>query len=294
MTQSTRAFFTASLVALPAAALLYLLALLGAPGAWPAMVHLTIFGSITGMIFAVNYQTMPVFSGRDFPFPRLIWLHWAAWLLGVALASAGLLARWDVAALLGIALELAAALIFGANTVLLFARGVPRPTPPLAPPIPGQPAVDKVGTRATKGAGISLILALLLLLANQIGWIDSVWVLPAEHLATLGWIMLMIVGVADHVLPRFSGRGTRGPAWAGWQLRAHYAALALLVLGLGYGWAWVFAAGGLLMTLALALFAWTVWPTLQAIRTQSTPGAIAAIAADQVAVRRQKAGRVRS
>jgi hypothetical protein len=239
----------------------------------------------------VNYHTMPVFSGRDFPLPRLIWLHWAAWFVGVALASAGPLAHWSAATRLGIALELAAALIFGANTVLLFARGVPRPTPPLAPPIPGQPAVDRVGTQATQGAGISLILALLLLLANQLGWLDGMWVLPAEHLATLGWIMLMIVGVANHVLPRFSGRGTRGPQWAGWQLRAHYAALALLVLGLGFGRAWAFAAGGLLMALALALFAWTVWPTLQAIRARPSPGAVATVAADQITVRRQKAGR---
>jgi hypothetical protein len=291
MTRSTRAFFTAGLVALPAAALLYLLALLGAPGAWPAMVHLTIFGWITGMIFAVNYHTMPVFSGRDFPFPRLIWLHWATWLVGVALASAGPLVDWDAAAPLGIALELAAALIFGANTVLLFARGVPRPTRPPAPPIPEQPAVDKVGTQATRGAAISLMLALLLLLASQLGWIDGAWVLPAEHLATLGWIMFMIVGVANHVLPRFSGHGTRGARLAGWQLRGHYAALVLLVLGLGFEWAWLFAAGGLLMALALALFAWTVWPTLQAIRTRAAPGTVATIAADRVAVRRQKAGR---
>ena len=263
MTSSTRAFVIGSLIALPAAAALYLLSLLGAAAAWPAMVHLTIFGWITGMIFAVNYHTMPVFSARDFPRPRLIWAHWAAWLAGAGLATAGLLSGWSWLVALGLALELGAALLFAANTVLLFRSGVPRPTQPLPPPIAGQSLVDKVGTRATRSAGMSLPLALLLLLAQRIGWLSGAWVLPAEHLATLGWLLLMIVGVAYHVLPRFSGRGTRGPAWAGWQLRAHYAALWLMVPALGFGWGRVFAAGGLLMTLALALFAWTVWPTIR-------------------------------
>ena len=77
-----RAFLIGALFALPGAALLHLLALLGVPGAWPAMVHLTIFGWITAMIMAVNYHTLPVFSARDFPYPVLIWGHWALLVLG--------------------------------------------------------------------------------------------------------------------------------------------------------------------------------------------------------------------
>jgi hypothetical protein len=73
----------------------------------------------------------------------------------------------------------------------------------------------------------------------------------------------MIVGVAYHVLPRFTGLSTRGLPWARAQLTCHFAALILMVLALGLGWSWLFALSGLLMTLALALFAWTVWPTLK-------------------------------
>ncbi|HBY94505.1 MAG TPA: hypothetical protein DEP84_11195, partial [Chloroflexi bacterium] len=155
--------------------------------------------------------------------------------------------------------------IFVANTMLLFVRGRRRAHPALPPPIPDQPRVDRIGTQATKGAGLSLPFALLLLLAVQLGWIRGAWVLAAEHLATLGWVMLMIVGVAYHVLPRFSGRGVRGPAWARLQLLFHSAALLLMVPGLGLGWAWLFAPGGLLMTVAVGLFAWTVWPTLHVL-----------------------------
>ena len=88
-------------------------------------------------------------------------------------------------------------------------------------------------------------------------------------------IMLMIVGVAYHVLPRFSGCATRGTSWARTQLGCHLLALALIVLSLGLGWPAAFAAGGLLMALALGLFAWTIWPS---IRAQQPGGPLSHIA----------------
>jgi hypothetical protein len=268
MSSSTRAFLLIALFALLCAAVLHLLALLGVTGAWPAMVHLTIFGWISAMIMAVNYHTLPVFSARDFPYPTLIWSHWALLSIGVALASGGLLAGWGAATLAGLLLQLGGALLFVANTILLFLRGAPRPHRHPTPPIAGQQLVDRVGTGATKAAGVCLPLALLLLLAAQLGWIGGQWVLAAEHLAALGWMMLMIVGVAYHTLPRFSGLGTRGPAWARAQLLSHGGALVLIVLALGFGWSAGFALGGFLMAMALGLFAWTIWPTLRAIQSQ--------------------------
>ncbi len=284
MTRSARAFLISGLIALPGAALLSLLSLQGVSGAWSAMVHLTLFGWITAMILTVNYHTMPVFSGRDFPYPSLIWAHWAVWACGIFLETIGLLIGWDAGAAAGLLLQLAAALVFVANTLLLFRRGPRRAYGPLAPPIVGQPQVDRVGTQATRGAGMSLPLALLMLLTVRLGWIGSEWVLPAEHLATLGWLMLMAVGVAYHVLPRFTGRGTRGPVWARVQLGCHFAALIMMVPSLGFGWGRAFAVGGLLMTLALGLFAWTIWPTLSVIRSQPTGAQVTTITPGQVAV----------
>ncbi|MEO7908182.1 MAG: hypothetical protein ABIV47_00900 [Roseiflexaceae bacterium] len=270
MSSSTRAFLLVALFALPCAAVLHLLALLGVLGAWPAMVHLTMFGWITAMIMAVNYHTLPVFSARDFPYPALIWGHWALSSVGVALASGGLLAGWGAGTSAGLLLQVGGALIFVGNTMLLFLRGAPRPQRHPTPPIAGQIQVDHIGAGATTAAGICLPLALLLLLAAQLGGFSGQWVLAAEHLATLGWIMLMIVGVAYHTLPRFSGCGTRGPAWVRAQLLSHGAALALIVLALGFGWSAGFALGGFLMALALGLFAWTIWPTLRTIQPQLT------------------------
>ncbi len=274
MISSTRAFLIVALFALTGAASLHLLALLSIPGAWPAMVHLTIFGWVTAIIIVVNYHTLPVFSARDFPYPVLIWIHWALLSTGVALAAGGLLTGWNAGILAGLLLQTGGALAFVANTILLFLRGAPRPHRPPVPPIAGQLLVDRAGTSATQLAGMCLPLALLLLLAAQLGWLGGEWTLAAEHLATLGWMLLMIVGVAYHVLPRFSGCGTRGPAWVRAQLLIHVAALALIVLSLGFSWTGGFALGGFLMALALGLFAWTIWPTLRVIQLQSAPIAL--------------------
>ncbi len=92
MSSGTRAFFAAGLVALAGAATLHFMVLYGLAAVWYPAIHLTIFGWITAMIVAVNYHTMPVFAARDFPYPRLIHAHCAAFSAGIVLSTAALLA----------------------------------------------------------------------------------------------------------------------------------------------------------------------------------------------------------
>ncbi len=271
MSGAARLFFGAGLVALVAAALLHLLVQAGAIGYWAAATHLTLFGWITAMILGVSYHTMPVFLGRDFPYPRLTQVHCAMLCAGVTFATVGLASYRRSLVVAGLSLQLVAALLFAANSVLLIKRGVPRPHRPPVPPIAGQVEVDRVGSHATRAAALTLPLALLLLLGVYGGGLGATWVLAAEHLVTLGWIMLMIVGVAGHVLPRFSGYGGRGPAWARAQLRVHLLALLLMVPALGRGGTALFAAGAALMALALVLFAWTIWPSIAVLRPRPQP-----------------------
>jgi hypothetical protein len=262
MQRFTRAWFAAALLLLVGAALLHTALLLGATAVWPAMVHLTLFGWISAMIVAVNYHTLPVFTGRDFPRRGPIWAQLAALALGAPLAAAGMLARLPMLIAAGLALELAATLLFALNVALLLRGARRRPAPP-APPLAGQPAVDRVGRVATSAAGLGLPAALLLLLSARAGLLPGGWWLAGEHLAALGWVTLMIVGVAYHVLPRFSGRATRGPAWARTQLGLQLAALPAVALGLGLELPALFAAGATATALALALFAWTIWPAVR-------------------------------
>jgi hypothetical protein len=259
MSHVTRAFLAITLLALLAAAGLHALALAGWMRVWPALVHLAIYGWISGMILTVNYHMLPVFSGRDYPTPWLLAAHWLTFSSGIAAATLGLLLGHRSLTLGGIGLQLSASLLFTATTVQLFRRGPPRRTPPPSV-VAGQRAIDRSATQATRRAGMCLPLSLLLLaLADRLG---PSWLLAAEHLATLGWLMLMVVGVAHHVLPRYSGRPVRGVGWSRAQLHSHTLALLLMVPALGLGWKALFAAGALLMTLALTLFAWNIWPTL--------------------------------
>jgi hypothetical protein len=271
MSGTTRAFFVVGLVALVVAALLHLLVQIGLIGLWTAVVHLTIFGWITAMILGVSYHTMPVFSGRHFPYPRLTQAHCTAFSVGIVLTTAGLLGTQDSLVIPGLALEVVAALLFVTNVVLLFKRGVLQPGGPPQPPVPGQSEVDRVGSLATRIAGLSLPCALLLLLGVYTDVLSVPWVLAAEHLATLGWIMLMIVGVAVHVLPRFSGHGSRGAAWARITVSMHLLALLVMTPALGFGWTWLFAVGATIMAGAIALFAWTIWPAIVVNKPRPLP-----------------------
>jgi hypothetical protein len=223
------------------------------------------------MIVAVNYHTMPVFAARDFPSLALIWLHWLLLAAGLAVAVAGLLLIVQALVIAGLLVELGAAALFVVNIVQLFRRGTPRDRAP-SPPIANQPQIDKLGTQATKASGICLPLALGLLLGSRMGWLGE-WALAAEHLAALGWIMLMFVGGAYHVVPRFSGTAVRGVGWARAQLACHLGGVLIMVPALGFGWGGLFALGGALTASAVGLFAWTIWPALQPIRQR--PGSIA-------------------
>lgn len=265
MSAPTRWFVLTALLALVGAALIHVLFLLGYATLWRAWTHL-LLGWITAMIYAVSYHTMPVFSGRDFPSVGLIYGHWMLLTAGVSAATVGLAQSWQPAVIVGLTLELAGSLVFVANTILLFVRGSQRAARMPLPRIAEQPRIDRLGTHATKAAGLCLPLALTLLLSTQTGWLGGAWWLAAQHLITLGWVLLMIVGVAYHMLPRLSGRAVRGPIWAAAQLGGHVVALVLIVTALGVGWSTLFALGGTLMALSLGLFAWTIWPTLARIK----------------------------
>lgn len=286
MTAAVRAWLGAGLAALLGAAVLHALTLVGAGEAWAAMVHLTLLGWITALIVAVRRHTLPVFTGRDMPAPWLAWLHLALFAPGVPLAAAGVsglgggYARGLAAA--GLALQLAGGLVFLASTALIHTRGKIRGGRPIAPPLPGLAATDRASAVGVAVATASLPLALALMLAAQLGLPGGEWWLAGEHLAALGWAVLMVVGVATRVLPRFTGRPLRGVAWTRAQLACHLAALALMVPALGLGLPRVFAAGGALMALATALFLWNAWPAV----SPGLPRAARSTAIPESAIRR--------
>ena len=88
------------------------------------------------------------------------------------------------------------------------------------------------------------------------------------HMLLLGFVTMMIFGVAYHVIPRFAGfplHSRRAATWHWWMSNA---GLALMVCGFmarAHGRAEgtpVLAVGGVLSALGAYTFAWVLWHTL--------------------------------
>lgn len=108
---------------------------------------------------------------------------------------------------------------------------------------------------AIAGSLIAFLVGSTLGLSMGVGWLTLVWRPAHAHLQNLGFVTLMIQGVAYHVLPRFNGVPFRRPRVALIQVVATIVAVAGMTAGWGLqlGAAW-FATFGSLAWLANATF----------------------------------------
>jgi cbb3-type cytochrome oxidase subunit 1 len=92
---------------------------------------------------------------------------------------------------------------------------------------------------------------------------------PAHlHMTLLGFVTMMIYGVAYHVIPRFTGFALHSRRLAGWHWWISNVGLVLMVAGflarphLGATATPVLAAGGALSALGAYAFAYGLWRTM--------------------------------
>jgi cbb3-type cytochrome oxidase subunit 1 len=100
----------------------------------------------------------------------------------------------------------------------------------------------------------------------------TVYRLAHVHMVLLGFVTMMIYGVAYHVIPRFAGSPLRNPrvALAHWWM----ANVGLAAMASGFAWrvwnptsgTWCLAAGGTLSAAGAYLFVWQIWATLDGPR----------------------------
>ena len=114
--------------------------------------------------------------------------------------------------------------------------------------------------------GVGVVLGLLMA-----GWPRAVLYRPAHmHANLLGFVSMMIFGVAYHVIPRFTGAALRSEPLAAVHLWLANGGLALMVTGWlarahGFeAWRPVLVAGGTLSALGAFLFIYNIWRTLDA------------------------------
>ncbi len=92
---------------------------------------------------------------------------------------------------------------------------------------------------------------------------------PAHvHANLLGFVSMMIFGVAYHVMPRFAGRPLSSRSMARIHLWLANAGLALMVGAWALdpftarSWAWTLRTGALLSGVGIALFVFNIWRTI--------------------------------
>ncbi|MBS0327282.1 MAG: thioredoxin family protein [Proteobacteria bacterium] len=103
---------------------------------------------------------------------------------------------------------------------------------------------------------------------------DPPWRTAALHVYGMGFVAFVVLGLGEHLLPRFTGAPIRGGASAWWQFGLVHAATLLIAAGALAGARSVEAAGGGAGLGAFALFAWRLLPVLRA-RPQTNPDAAA-------------------
>jgi cbb3-type cytochrome oxidase subunit 1 len=100
----------------------------------------------------------------------------------------------------------------------------------------------------------------------------TVYRLAHVHMVLLGFVTMMIYGVAYHVIPRFAGSPLRSRrvALVHWWM----ANIGLAGMASGFAWrvwhptsgTWLLSAGGTLSAVGAYLFVWQIWATLDGPR----------------------------
>ncbi len=118
------------------------------------------------------------------------------------------------------------------------------------------------------------------------------------HMNLLGFVTMMIFGVAYHVIPRFTGHPLHSRRLAGMQWWLANIGLALFVAGLALLPATMYATsarivvagGGLLSALAAYAFVYNMWRTIDGPSRRRTDRSETAAPAEVTALRRRVAG----
>ncbi len=119
-----------------------------------------------------------------------------------------------------------------------------------------------------KASVVWLALGVLVGIAMAVHPVWTVYRAAHMHMMLLGFVTMMIYGVAYHVLPRFTGNPLRNRGAAGAHWWASNIGLALMVVGLGLrANAASFATlalgvGGVLAGAGAYIFAYLVWRTV--------------------------------
>ena len=230
------------------------------PRLWGAAIALVVLGGITPMIYTVNLRILPVFSRRTWRRPRVLIAGMLVALAGAWLTYLGRAVGVAVVETLGALAALAGGMLYAGCVIALFRSA---PTTASAPPLPfpEQTAVDAVGVRFTRMAGVYLLAGLLTGVVLRFWTPDrGRWDLVWAHALLLGWFLSMASGVCYHVLPRWTGARWRTPRLIAPHFHSVQLALPLMLLALALDSKLLFMVAGPLLVVSFLLFLLNVAP----------------------------------
>lgn len=230
-----------------------------------AYLHLMTWGFLVSYVLGYSFRLLPAFVGLPAPKARACWTA-----LGLLIPSA----------LLGVGGAVLESAVLGAASALLAAAGVATALYALRLWSPALSTADPEGRwllRFARTAYFWLTAATLILLGLRLAqWAGPVSPLhqhafggASRHALTVGFISLMIVGVAWRILPIFSGPERAHPALIPTVFGFLVAGNTLRVVGQmgaglwGGGWYPLMGISGWLETFALVLFALDMLRLLQ-------------------------------
>ena len=184
----------------------------------PAHLHLNLLGWVSMMIMGVSYFVIPVFIRKN-PFSgKLLTLHLILANIGIiGMSVCFALQNYDLLPLFAV-IEVFSVYLFLFNIVATAIKGVPvKSSPPEWEFLTGEAdeEVDRWASYFTQAATFYFVIACSI--GGYISLSASGWsyLKVHFHLNLVGWVTLMIYGVAYHIFPRFSGREIKNRALVG-------------------------------------------------------------------------------
>ena len=183
-----------------------------------ALTHALTLGFLAMVMLGALMQMLPVVAGSPLPAPRLVaWLSHIPLALGTVALMTGFLTAEPIAFGVSIALFGSSFAVFIAAAAISLARAAA--------------GVTVSGMRLALGClGITVLLGLALAMLRANGWgLPALEAAIASHVAfgLLGWVLLLVIGVAYQVVPMFQITPPYPPRLSRWLAGALFALLLL-------------------------------------------------------------------
>lgn len=203
----------------------------------PIHAHINLLGWVSMMIIGVTYFVIPVFVLKHPYSDKAVTLHLILANAGIVGMSVSFLLQNNILLIVSSIIEVVSAYLFLFNIMSTAIKGSPVDEVPkegLFLTGDGDETVDKWASSFTQAATFYFVIGCTLggyMAISPNGWS---YFRVHFHITLLGWVMMMIFGVAYHIFPRFSGNPVRKAALTKTNYRIANTGIILMALALVY------------------------------------------------------------